>query len=157
MNYLEVQMISGQVTRAHAIHSTLTPVQTHHAHPTLYSLSLSSLTRASLAPPSPARSLALPHVTQDVLEVALTYPKTHALIKRRALRMAMRRQFILAAKVILAQEGKEFGAGRKGRLDSILERATAVPMSEVTDYSSHFTHSLTHTPPMHPSPSPLSL
>ena len=57
----------------------------------------------------------------------------------------MRRQFILAAKVILAQEGKEFGAGRKGRLDWILERATAVPMSEVTDYSSHVTHSLTHS------------
>ena len=50
------------------------------------------------------------------------------------MRMAMRRQFILAAKLLAAQSGQtlNFGASRaSSTFDRLLDQATSVPMSEL--------------------------
>ena len=69
----------------------------------------------------------------EVLEVASHFPKTYAKIQRTASRMAVRRQFILAAKLIAAKEGiKVFQSQACGEtFDRLLTQATSVPMSEL--------------------------
>ena len=57
----------------------------------------------------------------DVLEVALNFPRTHEMIRKTAMRMAMRRQFILAAKLLAAQSGDAFGDS-SGTFDRLLEQ-----------------------------------
>jgi len=67
---------------------------------------------------------------EDVLEVAMAFPRTYQMIRKTALRMAVRRQFILAAKLIAAQSGESFGSSTSRTFDRLLEQATSVSMSE---------------------------
>ena len=67
----------------------------------------------------------------DVLELAMAFPKTYEHIRRVALRMSIRRQFILAAKLIAAQTGVNAFKNGSATFDSFLDQATSVPMSEL--------------------------
>ena len=66
--------------------------------------------------------------------MAQNFPRTYELIRKAAMRMTMRRQFILAAKLLAAQSGQtlNFGASRaSSTFDRLLDQATSVPMSEL--------------------------
>lgn len=67
----------------------------------------------------------------DVLECAAAYPKTYEAIRKQALRLAVRRQFILAAKLITARAGKQWVASARSTFDRVLDQATVIPISEV--------------------------
>ena len=66
----------------------------------------------------------------DVLDIAASFPKTLRVIRRLAIRMAARRQFILAAKLMAAQQGLAFGSGGS-TFDRLLDQATSVPISQL--------------------------
>jgi len=69
---------------------------------------------------------------EDVLEIAFSFPDTYIRIRRLAIRMAVRRQFILAAKLIAANTGQKVpGASASGTFDRILDQATSVPLAEL--------------------------
>jgi len=71
---------------------------------------------------------------EDVLEIAYNFPKSYAQLRKQAVRMAVRRQFILAAKLIMAQQGREWGGSKNSvssTLDRMFEDATSVPMAEM--------------------------
>lgn len=73
----------------------------------------------------------------DVLEVASAFPRTHEYIRKMAMRMAMRRQFILAAKMLAAQQGRSIGFSEGSHtFDRLLDQATTVPMAELRLQSS---------------------
>ena len=67
----------------------------------------------------------------DVLECAAAYPKTYEAIRKQALRLAVRRQFILAAKLITARAGKQWVASARSTFDRVLDQATVIPISEI--------------------------
>lgn len=66
----------------------------------------------------------------DVLEVAQSFPTTWHIIRKQAVRMAVRRQFILAAKLIAGQKGMSWG-GSTSTFDRILDQACSVPIAEL--------------------------
>ena len=69
-------------------------------------------------------------VSRDaVLAVAEAFPKTHERIRKTAIRMAVRRQFILAAK--LMSGGTGYFASKTQVFDRLLEQATTVPLTEM--------------------------
>lgn len=69
---------------------------------------------------------------EDVLDVAKAFPTTYESIRKQAVRMAARRQFILAAKLIAAQRGHTWSTGlsNPGTFDRLLQQATTVSVSE---------------------------
>lgn len=68
----------------------------------------------------------------DVLAVASAFPYTWKVIRKEAIRVAVRRQFILAAKLMAAQQGRPWaGSSHSSTFDRLLEQATAVPISEL--------------------------
>ena len=69
---------------------------------------------------------------EDVLEIAVSFPDTYVRIRRLAIRMAVRRQFILAAKLVASHTGQKVpGASASGTFDRILDQATTVPLAEL--------------------------
>ena len=64
----------------------------------------------------------------DVLEVAAAFPRTYVMIRKTALRMAVRRQIILVAKMMAQAEGKEFGTSKTKTFDKLLDQATAADL-----------------------------
>ena len=67
-----------------------------------------------------------------IIMVAQDFPKSFGHIRRVAMRMAMRRHFILAAKMLASQQGIVLGSQKGSRtFDRLLEQATSVPMAEL--------------------------
>ena len=62
----------------------------------------------------------------DILDTAQAFPSTYQSIRKAAIRMAVRRQFILAAKLM----SNNFGRVER-TFDRMLEQATTVPLAEL--------------------------
>jgi len=66
---------------------------------------------------------------EELLDIARMFPATYIEIRRCAVRLAMRRQFILAAKLIAAGSGTAAALRREEHLK--VEQAASLPMSEI--------------------------
>jgi len=66
---------------------------------------------------------------EELLDIAHMFPATYEAIHKCAVRLAMRRQFILAAKVLVADNDGQHS--RRSTFDSAFENATTVTISEL--------------------------
>ena len=67
---------------------------------------------------------------EDIIEITHSFPKTYEIVRKAAVRMAVRRQFILAAKLLA---GGSFSSSKDGSatFDRLLDQATSVPLAEM--------------------------